>query len=209
MPIDPPTDNGVQGPRPLLVTPDELLPTLFTPIARARLWRPFSDRQRLLAANMLGVHLSDMMGVWIDKTQARVGRLSTHDRLASQSGSRLRLLSLMRPAIPSDHLLLAAANLIEFTIDRHLLLGYSLQVGDVIVESETLRKQGTESDVGLTARRLEELFDEILTSRRFLTRGRLLRLISYRLELLSLTRCPHPYELYPAEASFNDSHTAF
>jgi hypothetical protein len=188
-------NRGGQEAPPFMVSPESLLPTLFTPIARSRLWRPFSDRQRIFAAKMLVVHLNDAIAAWVGDTSVESqSSLITSDRLASAWGQRLRLLSLMRPAIPNDHLLLSAANLIEFSIDQHLTVGRSIRVGNIVISAGTDHREDP-FNVRTISAQVNELFTQLIGSRRFLSRGRLLRLASYQIEWLSMTRPPASYRI--------------
>ncbi len=190
------TGDGQEA-SPFVVSPESLLPTLFTPIARSRLWRPFSDRQRIYAAKMLVVHLNDAVTTWMrDTTKEPQSSLVTCDRLASAWGQRLRLLSLMRPAIPNDHLLLSAANLIEFSIDQHLTIGRSIRIGNLVIRAGNDHREDP-FNVKATSAQVNELFAQLIASRRFLSKGRLLRLASYQLEWLNMTRPPAAYRISP------------
>jgi hypothetical protein len=122
--------------------------------------------------------------------------LITSDRLASAWGQRLRLLSLMRPAIPNDHLLLSAANLIEFSIDQHLTVGRSIRIGNIVIRAGNDHREDP-FNVRATSAQVNELFAQLIVSRRFLSRGRLLRLASYQIEWLSMTRPPASYRISP------------
>jgi hypothetical protein len=146
---------------------------------------------------MIVVHLNDAITTWTEDATTESGSsLITNDRLASAWGQRLHLLSLMRPAIPNDHLLLSAVNLIEFSIDQHLTLGRSIRVGNTVIQAESDYRKDP-FNVRATSTQVNELFTQLVASRRFLSRGRLLRLASYQIEWLSITRPPVSYRISP------------
>jgi hypothetical protein len=182
---------------------DSLLPSLFTPIARSRLWRPFGDAQRIAAARMLTVHLTDALRA--RRKQVLDGNtdpalrhesfaLTTQDRLATDLMPQTHLLSLMRTTIPNDHLLLIAYTLMEFSIDRYLAAGIPLNFGNLSISSSTAHGESAIENINLVTKQLQSL-GEVLATRRFITRHGFLRRISYQLEWLSVTRLPMPYSI--------------
>lgn len=172
---------------------DGLLPPLFTPMARARLWRPFNDQQRLLAARVVIAHLQNGLSTAISESPELDPNgpfaVRTFDRLAGAPAQRAELYPQLKAAIPSNHLIQAAIALTEHTIDQYLIGGKSLILGNIRISGKVSLDEWSRF-----AARLDEAVDA-LTRATWLTRGRLLRRLCLMFECITLTRVPLPYNI--------------
>lgn len=169
----------------------DLLPPIFTSIARARLWRPFGDNQRLFATEMVDVHLARLMS----SPEGQRDDVVTYDRLTASWAPRAELGLDIAAAVPRNVLTTIALNLIELSIDRQLVSHGQLQLGAFTVHRSAASLRSPDPyGVRASTRSISELAADLVRDR-WISRRRFLTKLSYSLEVLNFVRPPTPYEV--------------